>query len=79
MPRRLSNKERKMYRVKTLWAGLTVAGLRFGVATIALGHGVQGQDRIPNGGHGMGQGQDMIMDPGMHYGYGMGHCMMEGS
>jgi hypothetical protein len=78
MPRRLSNKERKMYRTKTLWAGLTAAGLVLGVATIALGHGVQGQDRIPSGGHGMGQSQGMIMDPGLHYGYGMGHGMMEG-
>jgi hypothetical protein len=78
MPRRLSNKERKMYRAKTLWAGLTAAGLVLGLATVALGHGVQGQDRIPSGGHGMGHGQGMIMDPGREYGYRMGHGMMEG-
>jgi hypothetical protein len=66
MPRRFSNKERKMYRMKTLWAGLTVAGLLLGVATIALDHGVQGKDRIPSGGYGMGQSQGMIMDSGMH-------------
>ena len=48
MPRRLSNKECKMYRAKTLLAGLAAAGLLLGVATIALGHGMQGQDRIPS-------------------------------
>jgi hypothetical protein len=94
MPRRLSNKERKMYRAKTLLAGLAAAGLLLGVATAALGHGVQGQDRIPSGGHGMGQGHgmppghgmthghgmhhDMKMGPSMHYGYGLGHGMMAG-
>lgn len=67
-----------MYRSKTLLVGLAAAGLLLGATTIALGHGMQGQDRIPSGGHGMGQGQGMIMDPGMHYGYGMGHGMMEG-
>jgi hypothetical protein len=78
MPRRLWNKERKMYRAKTLLVGLAAAGLLLGATTIALGHGMQGQDRIPSGGHGMGQGQGMIMDPGMHYGYGMGHGMGHG-
>ena len=67
-----------MYRAKTLLAGLAAAGLLLGVATIALGHGMQGQDRIPSGGHGMGQGHGMMEGPGMHPGHGTGHGMPSG-
>ena len=67
-----------MYRAKTLLAGLAAAGLLLGVATTALGHGVQGQDRIPSGGHGTGRGHGMPSGHGMSHGHGMHHDMKMG-